>query len=259
MYKYLLALTLFTVVINTAYANTMELAPTDDAYVVADFNDPANRLGLQTLNTGNFTFLRVWYAWNVTDAGNKILSIAYLKFDLSGLNRDQVTSARLDMYAQRVQLTGDSRFINVYIASMSSWKESTLTYQNKPSFSTNPAATLTVSIPGWYGWDLTSAVKDKAGSKLTVAVLLKDILNKNQEMVVFTSKEGDPAHAPRLVIDTSAGSSLLDSDYSIRILGAGITLAIGGGAVGIILYRRRNKQRSIVQGCYLIVICLLPG
>ncbi len=247
MYKYLLAFTLITIVIGTAYAKTMELAPTDDAYVVADFSDPTNKQGLQALNTGNSTFLRVWYSWNATDAGNKILSIAYLNFDLSGLNRDQISSARLDMYAQNVMLTGNSRLVGVYIAPSSPWKESTLTYQNKPNFSRNGTATVSVSLPGWYGWDLTSVVKEKAGSKLTVAVLLKDILNKNQEMVVFTSKEDDPAHAPRLVIDTSAGSSLLDSDYSIRVLGAGITLAIGGGLVGFILYRRRNKQRPIVQ------------
>ncbi len=155
--------------------------------------------------------------------------------------------ARLDMYAQNAMLTGDSRLVSVYIASTSSWRESTLIYQNKPNFSTDPIATVSISSPGWYGWDLTSAVKEKAGSQLTIAVLLQSILNKNQEMVVFTSKEGDPAHAPRLVIDTSAGSSLLDSDYSIRVLGAGITLAVGGGAVGFILYRRRNKQRPIVQ------------
>ncbi len=246
MYRYLLAFTLITIVIGTAYA-TMELLPTDDAYVVTDINDPMKKQGLQTLNTGNLTYLRVWYAWNVTEAHNRILSVAYLKFDLSGLTQDQIASARLDMYAQNAMLTAGSRLVSVYMASTSSWRESTLIYQNKPNFSTDPIATVSISSPGWYGWDLTSAVKEKAGSQLTIAMLLQSILNKNQEMVVFTSKEGDPAHSPRLVIDTSAGSSLLDSDYSIRVLGAGITLAIGGGAVGFILYRRRNQQKSTSQ------------
>jgi len=250
VYRYLLALAplaLITILVGTAYASTMELLPTDDAYVVNDFNDPTNKQGLQTLNTGNLTFLKVWYSWNVNDAGNKILSIAYLNFDLSGLSRDQINAARLDMYAQQVKLTAASRAVSVYVASISPWKESTLTYQNKPSFSTNATATASVSLTGWYGWDITSAAKEKAGSKLTLVVLLPDIMNKNEEIVGFTSKEGDPAHAPRLVIDTSAGQGLLGSDYSIRILGAGITLAVGGGLVGFILYRRRNQQRSSLQ------------
>ena len=232
-------------------AKMLELEPTDDAYVVSDLNDPTDKLGFRTLNTGNFKFLKVWYAWNVTGAqDNKIVSLAYLNFDLSALNPDQITSAKLKMYAQNTTLTGVSRLVDVHVANMISWKESSLIYRDAPTFSANKTASVSVSDTGWYEWDLTKTVKEKAGSNITVVVLLQKLLNNREEQVVFTSKEADDRSLrPRLGIEmTTAPAVVADSSLdAMSLMIAGIAAGVGGGVAGFIFYRRRNQQRSSLQ------------
>jgi len=229
----------------------LELTPTDDAYVVSDLNDPIDKLGLRTLNTGNFKFLKVWYAWNVTGAETmKIVSLAYLKFDLSDVTQDRVSSAKLKMYALNMTLTGVSRFIDVHVGSMSPWRESTLTYPDAPSFPADPFATTSISLPSWYEWDVTDAVKEKAGSDLTLVMLMKRLINNTEEQVVFASKDTDDRSLmPRLVIETTAeaSTSVSSSGDVMPILAAGIAAGAGGGAAGFMVYRRRNQQRSTLQ------------
>jgi len=229
----------------------IELEPTDDAYVVGDLNDPADSLGLRTLNTGNFKFLKVWYAWNVTGAQDKkIVSLAYLNFDLSGLNPDQISSAKLKIYMQNVTLTGISRFVDVHVANVSPWEESSLVYRNAPSFSANKTASASVSVIGWYEWDLTKTVKEKTGSNFTVVVLLQKLLQNKEEQVVFTSKEtDDPTLIPRLVIERSTTPAAVgDSGLTwMPAMIVGIAVGVGGAAAGFIFYRRRNQQGSTLH------------
>lgn len=169
-----------------------------------------------------------------------------MNFDLSGLSRDQITSAKLKMYAQKATLNGDSRTVGVYLSSMSSWMESTLTHKSAPNFSTNAIAMASINVADrWYEWDLTSAVKENAGSKLALVVLLTNIFNNNEELVNFASKDTkDPLQRPKLVIETLAAGSAVP-DASTVALVAGIAVGVGGGVAGLIFYRKSQQKPGI--------------
>jgi len=107
--------------------------------VVTNFNDPNDSQGLQKLNTGNLKFLKIWYSWNATEAGELVNSVGHLKFDLSEINPEQVSSAKLYLNAKRVYLqTGDQVAIDIYEIEDDSWTESELIYANKPEFAEEP-------------------------------------------------------------------------------------------------------------------------
>ena len=93
MKKVFLSLLLIPLVISIAYGqelNTIKLVPTDDAYVVSDITNFVDNVGLRDLNTGDAGFLKIWYAFNVTENQEKILSAGYLKFDLTELDADDI-------------------------------------------------------------------------------------------------------------------------------------------------------------------------
>ncbi len=220
---------------------TLEIFPSDDAYIVYDVNDPDDKQGFRSLNTGSLKFLKVWYAWNVTHAEkNEFVSFAYLKFDLSQISADKVASAKLRLYAQNITLTGASRLVDVHVASPSPWDESTLTYLNRPLFPNDPAASTSVRDLGWYEWNLADPVKQGAGSSLTVAVLLRTLFIHNEEQVVFSSKEAvDSSLRPELLIETSK-TGFFAGD-STPIIAAAIVVGIAGAAFVAVIYRRRKQ------------------
>ena len=69
----------------------------EDTYVVADLNDPGDAQGFRERNYGSLDFVKAWYLWNVEVEEpevegeavevemEKVVSIIYLKFDLSSI------------------------------------------------------------------------------------------------------------------------------------------------------------------------------
>jgi len=227
--------------------NIIEITPTDDAFVVAGLNDPDDVLGLQSRNTGNFTFQKIWYAWNVAAIPDaQILSIGYLNFDLSELNATKVSSAKLKMYAQNVTLTAPSRLVDVHITGPLPWDESTLVYTKAPTFSTNETDSTPISNPEtWYQWNLTSAVKENAGSNLSLAVIFKKLLDHNEEFVAFASKDSDdPTLRPKLVIETTIVTAPAPISDDSTITAAIIAAIAAGGIGGIIIFKKRKVQKT---------------
>jgi len=250
MFSILLISTLAITEAFAQQANSLELEPSDDAYVINDFNDPTDERGLQSINTGEFEFLKTWYAWNVTNAENmKIISFAYLKFDLSELTQDQIASAKLKMYAQNVTLAGGPIMVDVHASSAAPWMETTLIYPDAPAFHPNPTDGVLVSIPNWYEWEVTSAVKEKAGSDLTLALLLREVQNGLEEQVVFTSKDSEEnSLSPKLIIEKSVVASTseqIPEDLSYLIV---VAVVSGVGAVGFIVYRNHFQNQNKKNG-----------
>lgn len=195
----LILLLIAPLVANAVY--TKELYPTDDAYIVADLLDPQDRLGLRSLNTGDFNFTKVWYAWNITGRGEFIVSYGMMKFDLSDIRAADVISAQLELTALNVQLSGASREVVLFKGLNNTWSEDSVTFNNHPGFNPNITVSTTVlPMAKTYTWDLTDWVKKSAGSQLTLYISFKTLYRGSEEQVVFFSKDFTKAR-PKLILE----------------------------------------------------------
>lgn len=258
----LLSILVLSLSFSSAFsASTQEIriTPTNDAYVVNDLNDPTDKAGLQNLNTGDFEFMKIWYAWNVTKSGKeKILSLGYMKYDLSNIDAKFIESAKLQMSVKIANLTGAARPVDVFLAKDGKWDEHTLAFTNAPAFMANVnSSSSVVSNPDkYYTWDVTDLVKQKAGSELSLVVALRTLYEKSEEQVVFYSKEAqDKTKIPTLLIDysgqipktienqnSSVSTDEGKSQDSMSIITySSIAGAAGAGGFAFFMY---NKQRN---------------
>jgi acid phosphatase type 7 len=161
----------------TASAATVSLAPTDDTYSKSD--SPSSTSGGET---------------SISVDGDPIRH-GYLRFNVDGLD-GPVSRATLQIYA----LTSHSKGFDVRAVS-SAWTESTLTATNAPS----PAEPITASSGPlvsntWKTFDVTPLV----GGNGVVAIALTPISTTNLRVA---SKEGGPATAPQLTVETGPSAS----------------------------------------------------
>ncbi len=228
------------------------IVPTDDAYVVANTDDPQDKEGLQHINTGHLPFLKSWYAWDVTKNKERIISIVYLKFDLTKTS-GPIESASLILHPFAVNLTAQSRPIEVYTGLNNNWNESSIVFVGAPAFSTAENSTAFISnsdLNNSVSWDVTRQVRQHEGSFLTLALVIRDTNIHNEELVDFYSKEAsDPLARPDLVLLTATQSGIImtgassgtgtitDSTYVYLAIAA--VVAIGGGLV--ILKRKTGR------------------
>lgn len=242
---------------------TTQVKPSNDAYVVADLNDTADKLGFRSLNTGNLPILKVWYAWNLTIVNKtgsvvgyvpvKIVSVTYFKFDLSSISGgDTVTNATLKLYSSVSNLTGASRFLIAYYVPNNSWSQSSLDWYNAPAFHTrtNSSVSITNGAKGWYSLDLTRMAQNATGKTLSVAMTFLVLYKHNEEQVVFNSTRaaGDQPYLVVQYIGTppfSLGSAFdfsqgLNSD---NVVGLVVIIAILGG-VGFFVWRWSRRGRG---------------
>ena len=226
----------------------IEIIPTDDAYVIADLNDLQDAENLRTINTGDLNFLKVWHASGIPRAEDKnIVTFAYLKFDLSELEQNQIVTANLIMYAQNLTFVDTPIAVDLQLASAAPWNESTLIFPDAPIFSGNILDKAMVTTTDWYEWSVTNPVKTNAGSELSLVVMLNDLSSQSENQVVFTSKESDDRSLwPKLVIETvvieQPAEPLPDSLIYLIIA---IIATIAGGGSALFFYSRTNTQRKI--------------
>ena len=216
----------------------------EDAYIVADLNDPNDSYGFRANNYGDLDFVKAWYLWNVEtqeaqEEGQepvevekeKVISIVYLKFDLSAIKDKTIDSAMLQLYGLNVALSAP-RFVQVFQIE-SDWDELTLNFNNAPTCGQNALATVVVyQIDRWYGWDVTSGVTASTSSgQLSLAVMLRDMEKASEELVAFPSRETGE-NASRLLI-TYTEPGFVFSWYwwviSVVVLLALLALAFFGG------------------------------
>lgn len=239
---------------------TIRLEPTDDAFIAVDLNDPQDEQGLQQLHTGDLEFLKLWYAWNVTENQERITTGVYLKFDLTEVDPEEVESAELNMQPFIVRLT-TAVFEGVEIVKIPSndWNEMAITYQNRPLYPTNAAtSSLVITANNWFSWDLTEYVKESAGSELSVAMGFENIYQNTEELLTFYSKESaNKTNVPYLEIALAQPviaqqkidqTTFSDSDEYLPIIGLVAAIVGGGAAVAFLMFRKRTGTVSRPSG-----------
>ena len=130
------------------------------------------------------------------NAGNTRES--YLKFDFSTV--ESVTSAKLRINARLSDASVASLLTQIYSVSNTTWSETGITWNNKPTTGSTLRGSFTVSGTGatWYEIDLTSFIQAEfaAGRKVVTLVLRNP--NTSDAQTLIPSDE--TANAPQLIV-----------------------------------------------------------
>jgi hypothetical protein len=150
-----------------------------------------------SLNSGTNTNL-----YSGITSGYPVRSL--LQFDLSSMpEAPSVSSANLMIYKSG----GSNQSINIVDVHnvTSAWSESTVTWQNQPSFNATLAATFGGGFTNdvWYKWDITNLAKDwKSGSTSNNGVVLKQRDETGSSRYdYFSSDYSNVELRPKLVIE----------------------------------------------------------
>jgi hypothetical protein len=123
---------------------------------------------------------------------------AYLKFDLGAVG--SIAGAKLRLYGGLTDTQNPSVPLAVYGAANTSWGETTLTWNNRPSTGAQLAAfTVAGTTPKWYEVDVTAYLKaEKAAGRNVVTLVLKGTQVTNA-VCAFNSDEA-AANRPNLSV-----------------------------------------------------------
>lgn len=231
----------------------------EDSYIVADLNDPADTYGYMDKNYGDLEFVKAWYLWNVVTEEvegevegemvtqeverERIVSIVYLKFDLSSIGDIEVQSAMLQLYTQSVVLLAP-RYVQAFLVS-SDWAEAEITFNTAPAWGDTAIATAVVyQADQWYGWDMTQDVireSETEAGQISLAVMLRDMTKASEEVVAFPSRESGE-NVSRLIITYT--KPLAAIAWYWWLVGAVVVLALAGLAFyGGLRFKRPKPAR----------------
>ncbi|MBA7665557.1 hypothetical protein ES703_73631 [subsurface metagenome] len=221
----LLLFALLSLLMGASVTKSLVIDVTEDTYVVADVNDPEDTYGIMNENYGDLEFVKAWYLWNVVQEEvipevaegeeavpelveveyERIVSVIYLKFDLTELEDMEIESAMLQLYAQNVALLAP-RYVQAYQVE-SDWDELTIDFNTAPQWGQNALATTTVyQADQWYGWDVTGGVTSEISSgQFSLAVMLRDMEKASEELVAFPSHESGENISRLLITYTEPG------------------------------------------------------
>ncbi|KKR80712.1 MAG: hypothetical protein UU26_C0011G0003 [Candidatus Daviesbacteria bacterium GW2011_GWC1_40_9] len=162
------------------------------------------------------------------------IEISYLNFDFGSLAGKTVTSAKLRIYLTNFS-TGTQ---NIKSVTNTSWSESSLTYNNKPTTGTTIASFAGNSSSTWKEVDLTPFLSDKAGQTFSLAVE-----QSATDGIDFSSREA--MNKPQIVVTLAGGitgntSSLLptadaevEKNYPDKNYGSSTALEVDNSPVEI--------------------------
>ena len=280
IFSVLLLFSLLVLLMGASATKSLVIDVAEDTYVVADLNDPEDALGFMSKNYGDLDFVKAWYLWNVevqemtpteeeeeeteeevppeeeTEAEEeeeeaptpltveiekeKVVSIVYLKFDLSEIEDKTIDSAMLQLYTNNVVLVSP-RYVQVFLVD-SGWEETALTFNTAPQWGATATATATIyQAEQWYGWDVTQDVEAEVSSgQISFAAFLRfqDMTKASEELVGFNSRETGE-NAPRLLITyTEPGGTF--SWYWWVIIGVVVLALIAAAFFGGLKFRRRQ-------------------
>jgi hypothetical protein len=171
-----------SVTITVAAPTTVEFTAVADAYV--DSGSPNTRFGAT-----NSALLR---------ADANVVRISYLRFDVAGLGSRRVARAVLRLQADAVSGAGSDSGGVVRRISNSSWVESTVTYNTRPTLDGAILATAgAVALGQVVDFDVTSGMAGDGTYDFAIS-------NNSTDGVDYRSREGGPA--PRLIV-TLAGNA----------------------------------------------------
>lgn len=213
IFSVLLLLSLVLPLTGASATKSLVIDVAEDAYVVADLNDPADTLGFMNQNYGDLDFVKAWYLWNVVMEEQevegemveveveleKVISVIYLKFDLTELEDKNIDSAMLQLYANNVALL-TPRYLQVFLVE-SDWEETAITFNSRPLWGQTAIATATIyQADQWYGWDVTGdVIREAQPGQISLAVMFRDMDKGAEELVAFPSREAG-TNMSRLVV-----------------------------------------------------------
>jgi len=180
---------------------------------------------------------------NLYVSSNSEFNYTYVMFDLSSIPSDaNIISANLSLYLAG---TGGSIYgwpadrIGVYYCSDSSWTESKITWNDRPSFDPTPTDTwsfsMIYSVRVYKSWNVTKDVRAAFPSgKLTEVVKFE--AKTKYGYAVFSSREG--SDKPQLRVKFLSSSIAGDSFLLYVFAGVGTVIGIVL-IIAIILLKRR--------------------
>jgi hypothetical protein len=212
---------------SAASTITSSLNPTADAYVQDGTSANANFGAAGTLKVETDT-----------KTGNGKNFDAYLKFNLSGINR-QIQSAKLRIYA--ASSTTGSVTTSAYSVGAVNWVESGaggINWTNKPARSasalTGASAAVTGTAFSTYELDVTNYIKsEKTAGRNTVSLALH---NPSASTLFITANSREAAtNKPQLIITTAGGNNIAPSvtmtaPANGTIFGAPANIAVSAAA-----------------------------
>lgn len=247
----LLMLALLLPLTGASITKSLAIDVAEDTYIVADLNDPTDTYGFRDKNYGDLDFVKVWYLWNVVTEEHteeqevevdgemvteevtvteeiekeQVVSIVYLKFDLSSIEDREIESAMLQLYVQDLVLLAP-RFVQVFLVS-SDWAEDEITFNTAPAWGQTAIATAIVyQADQWYGWDLSGdVIRETEAGQISVAVMLRDMEKALEEMVAFPSRESGENAARLVVTYTESGTGIA---WYWWLIGVVVVLALAG-------------------------------
>lgn len=137
------------------------------------------------LNFGGETTLRA-------DGGDDPTFESYLRVTVAGVT-GPVARARLRVFAE----TGSDAGLSIYGTS-NEWSETELNWDNRPPRALNPLGVIQEEVLGqrWVEFDVTPAITGNGTYSFVIGL---DASNG----LAMTSREGDPANAPQLVVEVA--------------------------------------------------------
>lgn len=129
----------------------------------------------------------------------------FIKFDVSSIPYTFITSARLVGYVISATNPGD-RVLKVYPTETTTWKESTLTWNNAPSYPSEPIGEFIISsgtTGAWVSIDITDYCRNNPGP-------FSFRMIADTAATVFSTKEGDAFNAMALDLRYTT-----DENYSL--------------------------------------------
>jgi hypothetical protein len=154
------------------------------------------------LNNGTSTTL------DVSSDNWSFFKESYLRFDYSTFSGPVVNSAKIRVYASRIDFS-PSRIVSVYGLSNTTWAESTITWNNKPAETGTLLGSYTVTNTGrtWYELDVTAYINSQlALGKRAISIKL---INQGPKgfgnLVSFNSREA-VSNKPELLLNQEAST-----------------------------------------------------
>lgn len=187
---------------SMAATTSLTFIPSVDSYVSA--SSPTSNYGNDTTN----------------QVDSSPVMKAYLRFDLTSLGGQSVTSAKLRFYVTN----GSRDSFNLKTVADTAWTETGITYGNQPSMGAVISKFTASSVNAWKEVDVTSYVISKAGQHASLGIegihrkgdgmdfYSKDnVTNKPQLIVTVTSPDTPPTDTTAPTVNTTfpvSGSSV---------------------------------------------------
>ncbi|RQO66650.1 hypothetical protein DBR40_22515 [Pedobacter sp. KBW01] len=184
-----------TVNVKVNVAQALAVNPVADAFVRDGIFANANSGNSKNLDVSsdNWSFLRE----------------SYLRFDYSTFAGTAVNSAKIRVYASRVDANA-SRIVSVFGLSNTTWGENNITWNNKPTESGTSLGSYTVNntARAWYELDVTAYINSQLalGKKIVSIKLVNQGAKGSGNLVTFNSREA-ASNKPELLLNKEASAA----------------------------------------------------